>query len=335
MSKLFYNGHVSSSQVSFYFLFTTTGKAAGLPAEHNATSEIARPSVEATPIERAPKLDGTLNDPLWQLAAPITDFRQREPDEGQPATEKTEVRILYTRHAVSFRIRCYDSAASRIVATGYAGMGKPGSRIRRLQKAPGFRRLRPVRYPRLRGRRSPPSLVPDRRSRTRRPVPSRRVPRPSSKKPRSPPRPRNPPGASPCGTGSSLPLVRDRPAAASSNDPDAARANADRDYETRILGGLRRARAEQPLATSPMLPASPRHGTTSPAAAGRRFAIDRSSSLSLSTSAPKASSLRDAVAGTRAPRSASRPTRFGRCPFSSTCRPFHAAGSRPGHLGDA
>jgi hypothetical protein len=120
MSKLFYNGHVSSSWVfPLIFLFTqpTTGKAAGLAAEHNAGSEIARPSLEATPTDKAPKLDGTLNDPLWQLASPVTDFRQREPDEGQPSTEKTEVRILYTRHAVYFGIRCYDSAASRIVAT--------------------------------------------------------------------------------------------------------------------------------------------------------------------------------------------------------------------------
>lgn len=73
--------------------------------------------MEATPTDKAPKLDGTLNDPRWQLAAPITDFRQREPDEGQPATEKTEVRILYTRHAVYFGIHCYDSEPSRIVAT--------------------------------------------------------------------------------------------------------------------------------------------------------------------------------------------------------------------------
>ncbi|HEV2616700.1 MAG TPA: carbohydrate binding family 9 domain-containing protein, partial [Candidatus Acidoferrales bacterium] len=68
-------------------------------------------------IDRAPKLDGTLTDPLWQLAKPITDFRQQEPYEGQAATEKTEVRILYTRRAVYFGIHCYDSAPSRIVAT--------------------------------------------------------------------------------------------------------------------------------------------------------------------------------------------------------------------------
>ena len=33
-------------------------------------------------------------------------FRQREPHEGQLTMEKTEVRILYTRHAVCFGISC-------------------------------------------------------------------------------------------------------------------------------------------------------------------------------------------------------------------------------------
>ena len=68
-------------------------------------------------MDKAPKLDGTLDDPLWQSAKPISDFRQREPYEGEPPTEKTEVRILYTRHAVYFGIHCYDSEPSRIVAT--------------------------------------------------------------------------------------------------------------------------------------------------------------------------------------------------------------------------
>ncbi len=72
---------------------------------------------EAVRVEHPPRLDGTLNDPLWQSAKPITDFRQREPYEGQPPTEKTEVYILYTRKAVYFGIHCYDSAPSRIIAT--------------------------------------------------------------------------------------------------------------------------------------------------------------------------------------------------------------------------
>jgi hypothetical protein len=71
----------------------------------------------AAPIDHAPRVDGSLNDPLWQSAKPIIDFRQREPREGEAATEKTEVRILYTRTAVYFGIHCYDSEPSRIVAT--------------------------------------------------------------------------------------------------------------------------------------------------------------------------------------------------------------------------
>jgi hypothetical protein len=74
-------------------------------------------AAEAERADRSPRLDGTLGDPLWQTAKPITDFRQREPNEAEPPTEKTEVRILYTRNAVYFGIHCYDSEPSRIIAT--------------------------------------------------------------------------------------------------------------------------------------------------------------------------------------------------------------------------
>src|SRR5215469_1388859 len=81
-------------------------------------SETATPGAAvAVRVDQDPKMDGTLHDPLWQLAKTISDFRQQEPLEGQPATEKTEVRILYTRHAAYFGIHCYDSQPSRIVAT--------------------------------------------------------------------------------------------------------------------------------------------------------------------------------------------------------------------------
>src|SRR5437867_1913798 len=87
------------------------------PAGRPAKDESVRITAEATYIDHAPRLDGTLDDQLWQSAKVITDFRQREPNEGEPATEKTEVRILYTRHAVYFGIHCYDSVPSRIIAT--------------------------------------------------------------------------------------------------------------------------------------------------------------------------------------------------------------------------
>src|SRR5258708_13577747 len=82
-----------------------------------AKGESARINAEATSVDHAPKLDGTLNDLLWQSAKPIMEFRQREPNEGELPTERTEVRILYTRHAVYFGVHCYDSEPSLIIAT--------------------------------------------------------------------------------------------------------------------------------------------------------------------------------------------------------------------------
>src|SRR2546426_9421025 len=74
-------------------------------------------TASASRIDLAPKLDGTLDDPIWQQASAIDNFLQREPFEGQPSTEKTEVRILYSKHEVYFGITCFDSDPKRIVAT--------------------------------------------------------------------------------------------------------------------------------------------------------------------------------------------------------------------------
>lgn len=40
-------------------------------------------------------VDGRLDEEVWQRAAPITDFVQKEPIEGAPPTEKMEVRFVY------------------------------------------------------------------------------------------------------------------------------------------------------------------------------------------------------------------------------------------------
>jgi len=88
-------------------------RSRGVPSVPQGAGSFA----EAVRVDHPPKLDGSLADPLWQSAKLLTDFRQREPNEGEPATEKTEVRILYTRSAAYFGIHCYDAEPSRIVAT--------------------------------------------------------------------------------------------------------------------------------------------------------------------------------------------------------------------------
>jgi hypothetical protein len=118
--------HVRNERFSHFLLCTLLIPAFFLPrsvcararpnAARSAPQQAAR-TAEVVRVDRAPRMDGTLSDPLWQSAKPISDFKQREPDEGEPASEKTEVRILYTKHAVYFGIHCYDSAPARIIAT--------------------------------------------------------------------------------------------------------------------------------------------------------------------------------------------------------------------------
>jgi hypothetical protein len=91
------------------------GQKPGPPATVNP--ELGGRIAQAARVDHAPRLDGTLDDPIWQQASPIIDFKQREPYEGQPATEHTEVRVLYTRNEVYFGIACHDSVANGPVAT--------------------------------------------------------------------------------------------------------------------------------------------------------------------------------------------------------------------------
>ena len=71
----------------------------------------------ATKVTEAPTLDGVLDEPAWQTAALISDFVQAEPAEGSPATERTEVRLLYDAHTLYVGVVCFDSDPSRIVTT--------------------------------------------------------------------------------------------------------------------------------------------------------------------------------------------------------------------------
>jgi hypothetical protein len=102
------------------FLLAALGPSASSqeisPQSENREFQLVR-TISGARADHPPKLDGTLNDPSWQLAQPITEFRQREPFEGHRATEKTEVRVLYTHDEVYFGIHCHDSSPLGVVAT--------------------------------------------------------------------------------------------------------------------------------------------------------------------------------------------------------------------------
>ena len=72
--------------------------------------------VRAVRVEQEPRMDGNvLGDPVWAGAAPVGGFRQTFPDEGLPATERTEVRVLFTSDTIYFGVVCYDSDPAAII----------------------------------------------------------------------------------------------------------------------------------------------------------------------------------------------------------------------------
>ena len=72
----------------------------------------------AVRVETPPLLDGNvLDDPAWAGAPPATGFRQTAPDEGQPASERTEVRVVFTDDTVYVGVVCYDRDPGGIIVT--------------------------------------------------------------------------------------------------------------------------------------------------------------------------------------------------------------------------
>ena len=66
------------------------------------------PVARAWRVEQAPLIDGdVLGEAVWTVANPETGFRQNTPDEGEPASERTEVRIVYTDEAIYFGVVCF------------------------------------------------------------------------------------------------------------------------------------------------------------------------------------------------------------------------------------
>jgi len=61
----------------------------------------AQPKVlQAVKAIQPPRIDGDLNEAAWQQAPVASDFVQYFPGNGQPASEKTEVKILYDNNAI-------------------------------------------------------------------------------------------------------------------------------------------------------------------------------------------------------------------------------------------
>ncbi len=92
----------------------STAPAAGqgsVTAETDLVAGVPRRTVEAVRLRDDERiaLDGMLDEPVWKRATPATNFVQIDPQNGQPATEETEVRMVYTKEAFYIGVTAFDS----------------------------------------------------------------------------------------------------------------------------------------------------------------------------------------------------------------------------------
>ena len=86
----------------------SAGQSGPASSENREVTAAGFPLVRAVRVEGAPEIDGdVLGDPMWDDADPTTGFRQSTPNEGQPASERTEVRIVYNGETLYVGVICY------------------------------------------------------------------------------------------------------------------------------------------------------------------------------------------------------------------------------------
>ena len=77
-----------------------------------------RPTARAIAIKGKPIIDGdVLKDPLWNTITPFGDLSQTQPNFGQPASEKTDIRIAYTDDTFYVAVVCYDAQPEKLVVS--------------------------------------------------------------------------------------------------------------------------------------------------------------------------------------------------------------------------
>jgi hypothetical protein len=117
-------------RVAFVAAFAVAGSAGaesamaqGAPVAMPAPpppSPTNRPAIKAARVSGGIALDGRLDEAAWAGATPATSFLQFDPQNGQPATQRTEVRFLYGDDALYIGARMYDTEGAKGVRTQLA-----------------------------------------------------------------------------------------------------------------------------------------------------------------------------------------------------------------------
>ena len=95
------------------FLILTSGL---ILSQNTATDSISRKKATAVKINKSPKIDGILDEAVWQNAPSAANFIERRPNNGKPAVEslKSEVKILYDDTGIYFGAVLFDNEPTKI-----------------------------------------------------------------------------------------------------------------------------------------------------------------------------------------------------------------------------
>ena len=74
-----------------------------------------RATIRATPVSTPLGIDGQLDEPLYSSVTPVSDFIQVEPNDGSPATQKTELWVSFDETNVYVSFRVWESQPDRMI----------------------------------------------------------------------------------------------------------------------------------------------------------------------------------------------------------------------------
>ncbi|MEQ8303316.1 MAG: DUF5916 domain-containing protein [Cyclobacteriaceae bacterium] len=103
-------------QIILLALLVLTGISAGFSQSMPDVRD--RPKTNAHKLEGDPEIDGeVIDDEFWQKYEPFDDLKQIRPYSGQPASERTDIRIGYTETMLYVSVVCYDSQPDKLVVS--------------------------------------------------------------------------------------------------------------------------------------------------------------------------------------------------------------------------
>jgi hypothetical protein len=89
----------------------------GTPVAAQGPGDAGLAALAVRPADSAPTIDGKLDDAVWRAAEASDAFVQVEPREGEPPTERTEIRALFDVDHLYLAVHCFDREPAAIIGT--------------------------------------------------------------------------------------------------------------------------------------------------------------------------------------------------------------------------